>query len=979
MDLVRDRQNLNIWNAIDAKNYKHAVKIIDKRLAKSNDEYLEAFKLYILGLSAQFKNKSVILQNLEEVACRKPPLSNPDAIEFYAEILEEVLPGCNQTWAKIVGELKFQCIKTTPKKEDLCLKGFEACILKYDLDHARQIANILEKNFLENHKYLLWNVTIMFLLSISEECIPDQKVLWGRLAFAQILKLASATRSCTNPLQLPVKSLQKPQEILLLHRLLKANNKKEQSIEYLDDPQLGPESIVAKSEWELWILKLKLLEESQNWQELFQTTIGLLKRARTKDQFGNFAEARLSDWIVWDALTRSAVHLRDHIYFSKIRAEIEAHLNPELGIEKSWTRNASLSWVKLHFDYITPFSDGQDENQFGTLSLKVVILIKYLYEYGIANIAYNDLGPYIEKLDHEERNQLLISLNKSNENSNVDCAILRHMLQKVSSLDLTTTDEINRTVNNLKLRYLLSCLQTAQINQHNTTISELFSSRLIQNLEKLIQTYKSAIESDRTVVQTRLPTDRHPADDLAILASVCLIKLGLHNSDKNNECLESKKISYMLQATLLLEFTWTHSKHNFQISLLLVRLYSYLGCGSLAMRSYQRLGLKQIQLDTLSYTLFDRISSLHPHPYEHVLIGLSDKRSPSEHIKKQQKFFRNVKQQISKNIGLSFKHESYNSIFEIKEVSDRLSSSITAISGVIEGRKISRLVTPEVTLEPLPQKYAEIAKFDGKRLSNNNDYNSFPTFEPGNGPKFSEICNFLPPPCKYRCQSSVFREHLLSIISSPEKTNNEHARDLEWLRGYISNPLIDRQSEEARMTHSEMLAHRIFRTMTLIIAEPYDDPYWSDETFQQHIRGFNESLLDYLASYHQHISEINSTTPAFLNTLNALFTAHETGTALLKFCSYLQKRLSYTHDSLRQIHQNLNVKAKALITKVVEKCTKIKTALDDCGWIDRVLFGTHGEVKMLVGELFIEEWAGVVVESWRENIKGLGYLKEAET
>ncbi|CCU78903.1 cytoskeleton organisation protein/Dec1 [Blumeria hordei DH14] len=890
MDLVRDRQNLNIWNAIDAKNYKHAIKLIDKRLAKSNDEYLEAFKLYILGLSAQFKNKSVILQNLEEVACRKPPISNPDAIEFYAEILEEVLPGCNQTWAKIIGELKFQCIKLTPKKEDLCLKGFEACILKNDLNHARQI---------------------------SEECLPDQKVLWGRLAFAQILKLASATRSCTNPLQLPVKSLQKPQEILLLHRLLKANNKKEQSIEYLDDPQLGPESILAK--------------KSQNWQDLFQTTIGLLKRARTKDQFGNFAEARLSDWIVWDALTRSAVHLRDHIYFSKIRVEIEAHLNPELGIEKSWTRNASLSWVKLHFDIITPFSDGHDENQFGTLSLKVVILIKYLYEYGIANIAYNDLGPYIEKLDHEERNQLLLSLNKSNEDSNVDCAKLRHMLQKVSSLD------------------------------------------------KLIQTYKSAIESDRTVVHTRLPTDRHPADDLAILASVCLIKLGLHNSDKNNESLESKKISYMLQAALLLEFTWTHSKHNFQISLLLVRLYSYLGCGSLAMRSYQRLGLKQIQLDTLSYTLFDRISSLHPHPYEHTLKGLSDKRSPVEHIKKQQKFFRNVKQQISKNIGLSFKHESYNSIFEMKEVSDRLSNSITAVSGVIEGRKISRLVTPEVNLGPLPQNYTEIKNFDANRLSNNNDYNSFPTFEPGNGPKFSEICNFLPPPCIYRCQSSIFREHLLWIISSPEKTDNEHARDLEWLRGYISNPLFDRQSEEASMTHSEMLVHRIFRVMTLIISEPYDDPYWSDETFQQHIREYNESLLEYLATYHQHISELYSTTPAFLNTLNALFTAHETGSALLKFCLYLQKRLSFTHDSLLQIHQNLNLEAKALIKKVVEKCTEIKKALDDCGWIDRVLFRTQGEVKILVGELFIEEWAGLVVESWRENIKGLGYLKAAET
>jgi len=85
-----------------------------------------------------------------------------------------------------------------------------------------------------------------------------------------------------------------------------------QRLEYLQDSQLGPESVVAKGEWELWRLKLKLTGEARKWQELFDTTAELLKRARTKDTSGQLSEAQLSDWIVWEAYNRSAVELNGH-------------------------------------------------------------------------------------------------------------------------------------------------------------------------------------------------------------------------------------------------------------------------------------------------------------------------------------------------------------------------------------------------------------------------------------------------------------------------------------------------------------------------------------------------------------------------------------------------------------------------------------------------------------------------------------------
>lgn len=47
MDQLQDRQNVPIWNAIEASNYKQAVKLVDKRLSKKPTEYLE-----VCGLNA---------------------------------------------------------------------------------------------------------------------------------------------------------------------------------------------------------------------------------------------------------------------------------------------------------------------------------------------------------------------------------------------------------------------------------------------------------------------------------------------------------------------------------------------------------------------------------------------------------------------------------------------------------------------------------------------------------------------------------------------------------------------------------------------------------------------------------------------------------------------------------------------------------------------------------------------------------------
>jgi N-terminal acetyltransferase B complex non-catalytic subunit len=216
-----------------------------------------------------------------------------------------------------------------------------------------------------------------------------------------------------------------------------------------------------------------------------------------------------------------------------------------------------------------------------------------------------------------------------------------------------------------------------------------------------LHAYGSAIDDHENVGQKLLPTDKHPADDWAILAAMCLLKLAgcrVCTVGQDQSLFQNKDVQHMLQAASVLEYAHSNSKANPHISLLLVRLYSHIGAGSLALRAYSRLGIKQIQGDTLSYVMFNRISSLHPHSITAEFSGASEELDLAFHLEKLQHLYRGFKTQINANTWRSFENGSYDSIFQLMEASDALSRSITSAMSVIESRKVDRLTNPNYTM-----------------------------------------------------------------------------------------------------------------------------------------------------------------------------------------------------------------------------------------------------------------------------------------
>jgi N-terminal acetyltransferase B complex non-catalytic subunit len=106
--------------------------------------------------------------------------------------------------------------------------------------------------------------------------------------------------------KLPTRSIHMPQELHLLQIITAKYGTLEKQLEYLQDPFLGPESVMAKGDWSLLRDKLQLMAQARQWQDLFEVTGRLLKRARTKDASGQISESRYSDWLVWDIYLKSA-------------------------------------------------------------------------------------------------------------------------------------------------------------------------------------------------------------------------------------------------------------------------------------------------------------------------------------------------------------------------------------------------------------------------------------------------------------------------------------------------------------------------------------------------------------------------------------------------------------------------------------------------------------------------------------------------
>ena len=225
-------------------------------------------------------------------------------------------------------------------------------------------------------------------------------------------------------------------------------------------------------------------------------------------------------------------------------------------------------------------------------------------------------------------------------------------------------------------------------------------------------------------------SDRGLADDAVILAAMTLLQI-YHIGHREA----------LFQCVMVLEYLISHSKHNYDAILILIRLYMYLGIGSMAMDRYSHLSIKNIQHATISWVLVTRLSTIHPWPSRILSHGIFD-FDPLEELEQALDWHRGASTLTNKATNAMVSKKQWNMIIGLLETQSALQNGLGYASLKVECLRIRRL--------------RAVSRDRGRKLSNptpsiiqdNLDRTPFPNCRPVHQATFEES---LPAPLLVPC------------------------------------------------------------------------------------------------------------------------------------------------------------------------------------------------------------------------------------
>lgn len=238
-------------------------------------------------------------------------------------------------------------------------------------------------------------------------------------------------------------------------------------------------------------------------------------------------------------------------------------------------------------------------------------------------------------------------------------------------------------INALKLDYCLN-ISGPESKPSQQKIDDLVA--------RCLKLYQTSYEESKTKKSTggaqgaSSTIESQPIDDLCILAAMCLLQ-----PTKTGEKEAQISGTALIRAAGILERLCRDSPHNYEALLLLVRVYLLLGAGSLAMSTFSKLSVKQIQYDSVAHILFTRLSTVHPHSAPPVDGAEYKDFDPLSAFVQGLNFFRNSEINTMRYRTAGLDEGAYVNTEEIIELRRCLSNSINRRMYALDARRIQRL------------------------------------------------------------------------------------------------------------------------------------------------------------------------------------------------------------------------------------------------------------------------------------------------
>ncbi|KAG0380880.1 N-alpha-acetyltransferase 25, NatB auxiliary subunit [Mortierella sp. AD032] len=260
------------------------------------------------------------------------------------------------------------------------------------------------------------------------------------------------------------------------------------------------------------------------------------------------------------------------------------------------------------------------------------LLVAYFGKFGSKTCCFEDLSGYISKLDKEDAKEF--------------CKQLRETYGEKSD----TVKEISMQIN------------LARFERFIGAFSHLNSTEIMTLVNKFWKLYEAALPFGKDLEET----ERQYGDDYVIMAAHLLIDL--HK--------ETKSYFPLLNATFMLEHSLNASKHNYQMKLVLIRVYELLGAYNCAIGIYNTMAIKNVQHDTMSHFITDRATTFGM--FNEALTQLY-----SAH-----EIYHNNEAETPEMILQAYKYSTFSKMEEFIEFQSRLENSLQKM---ISDREMIRL------------------------------------------------------------------------------------------------------------------------------------------------------------------------------------------------------------------------------------------------------------------------------------------------
>eukprot|EP00053_Salpingoeca_punica_P015064 m.137789 g.137789 ORF g.137789 m.137789 type:complete len:946 (+) comp16611_c0_seq1:55-2892(+) len=410
----------------------------------------------------------------------------------------------------------------------------------------------------------------------------------------------------------------------LYFMVLEKQQKYADCLKLLDDDaacrfQAGKPLVTLRSD--IYRLKLKFLQPMRQWQDINALATAMIK-------------ADPDNWDAYQAYFDSVEHIiasndapcgerRVPGDYSKSLDDVRAFIASTQAMKQTDRLGAEQN-AQLRGPYLARLEVVKrlaKSDPSGSLEKEAVPhLLDYFGRFGTKGCCFYDMKPYMALVPPSQRLQLVKEMREVVANSGADA--------KKTLQQYVCVEQLRRS-----------------LGVHDDP-----SSNLPEIADEIIVRYRESLPLGKDLKHSEIQY----ADPYAILAAHVLVDLFVRTGVR----------SHLFKAIVLLERASESSAHNMQLRILLVKLYSAIGAVGPALDAWQKLDVKQIQHDSLSYIFAD---------FE---MTLGSYESAEEQLHSAKRFFASARRDMPGYLSDAYKYGSFGKVKEFTLFQNKLQRSL---------------------------------------------------------------------------------------------------------------------------------------------------------------------------------------------------------------------------------------------------------------------------------------------------------------